>query len=98
MTFEYNANPKYIKLENTFDFKCGDRIDGYNGLCKKDNYCNHLNKCEPIPYNPKRPITQHIPISYEKNYGYRICRSNMDKHCIRTDCKDSCENSKINIQ
>ncbi len=98
MTFEYNASPKQIKIENAQNFVCGDRKDGYNGLCKEGSYCTNLNVCAKIPYNTKTPITQHLPISYERNYGYRVCRNDTDNHCIRTECKESCDNTKMRVQ
>jgi hypothetical protein len=98
MSFEYNAPAGSVKLEDGSDFKCGDRTDGYSGYCNAGNFCDRLNTCKPIPHNPKWPITQSVPISYERNYGYRVCRSNLDTQCIITNCKNTCENSQIRIQ
>jgi hypothetical protein len=97
-TFEYNAIPTNVKIEKGDTFKCGDRKDGYNGFCLAGNYCNQLNVCKPIPHNPKIPITNNIPSSFERNFAYRLCRNNTDTQCIRSKCNDTCERSTYVIR
>lgn len=97
-TFEYYSAPENIKIENSNKFMCGDRPDGYNGICKKDNYCTHLNTCAKIQFNSRTNSSNYIPISFERNYGYRQCRNNTDLHCVNTSCNDQCIRSGITIQ
>ena len=97
-TFEYNASEKHIKIEDGANFICGDRKDGYNGICKKDNYCSNDNKCVNIPLNSKLPIVGAVAVSTQRNYGYRQCVSKFDIHCVNTKCKTNCDNSSMKIQ
>lgn len=97
-TFEYNADFSPIIIEKDQNFKCGDRQDGFNGICKIGNYCNKNNSCVEIQPNPKMPFNNNIQVANERNYAYRICRNNFDTNCLFTTCQDICKDSKIIIR
>lgn len=95
---EYTSDSCKVKLQDGPTFECGDRKDGYTGVCNVGNYCTNKNVCNPIPTNSKWPITQSLSIDTERNYAYRSCNDNFDKHCIVTNCQNVCDNNKIRIK